>query len=868
MNIALEGVRFAVVELFRSIQALDARKTPGLSGSLRPLVGLARASLPIPEAAVLLREQADSELAAAGLPPISHWLDPRRPEVIAEAVIEASSSFRERALPPSLRAELARVVGRLEEQGAKTFVVRAAIVCDLPSEDLPIGRVHLSLAGLAAVEVAVREALVALYDVERLRELRERHVTSAGVCVWLQRMIEGEAAGVIFTRHPLMRDDHEWLIRAGWGLASAVRAGLVPSDVWRTTRAGHIRDAITVDKPVQIVATSEGKRVLREVSDASRRRPALAQSQLADLLKIAARAERHVGSAIRADFAIADGRPYIVRVDADVDRQKPRKTRENSAQVERDLWSSRELSESVPEVLTPLAWSLLRRFSRLGLVRALGAFGASIGEAALVTEVRGHAYVNIGALTQAVCRLPFVSPSALASVGLEPAIDVTSERASPLGLARAALAIYDSQVRFGRRIERVTDRVSGERSHFLGLDPRLLSPDAVERVLCDVELWLRDSGEALMRCYGLWLTSLVALRAIFVDHMGDEALRLEQDLLWGAAEIAPVASAEDMLSLSRTLANDPQAIAWAENGGSAPRVVTRSLHELALRHRQLGMVMMDPSSPRWLETLPRLGGALRLLLVDPMARAFAVDRVEIARGRRERAEREWRRRVPFTLWPIALLLVKRVRELTKAREQLLSDAAQAIFSVREIALDASRRMSLHSPDAPTDGAFFLELGELHAWLAEGSNEILERMTQRRVEHTIQKAMPPAASRFALRVRPAGIAQGDVLRGIQGSTGAGEGRIVRVRDGSELESLPRAAVLVVRACDVGLAPLLPAVRAVISEAGGLLSHGTMLGSALGVPVVVGVEGALTRFADGARVRVDADRAEVTVLDGSS
>jgi phosphohistidine swiveling domain-containing protein len=519
-------------------------------------------------------------------------------------------------------------------------------------------------------------------------------------------------------------------------------------------------------------------------------------------------------------------------------------------------------------VLTPLAWSLLRRFSRLGLVRALGAFGASIGETSLVTEVRGHAYVNIGALTQAVCRLPFVSPSALASVGLEPAIDVTSERASPIGLVRAALAIYDSQVRFGRRIERVKDRVSRERSHFLGLDPRLLSPDAVERVLCDVELWLRDSGEALMRCYGLWLTSLVALRAIFVEHMGEDALRLEQDLLWGAAEIAPVASAEDMLSLSRTLASDAEALAWAEHAGPAPRVVTRALHELAMRHRQLGMVMMDPSSPRWLETLPRLGGALRLLLADPMARAFALDRVEIARGRRERAEREWRRRVPFVLWPVALLLVKRVRELTKAREQLLSDAAQAIYSVREIALDASRRMSSHLPDAAPDSAFFLELSELHTWLAEGSGEILERMAQRRVEHAIQKTLPPAASRFALRVRPAALIEGDVLRGIQGSTGAGEGRIVCVRDGSELESLPRAAVLVVRACDVGLAPVLPAVRAVISEAGGLLSHGTMLGSALGIPVVVGVEGALARFSDGARVRVDADRAEVVVLDGGS
>jgi pyruvate,water dikinase len=856
------------VELFRWIQALDARKTLGLSGAMRPLVGLARAALPIPDAAVLLRDRTDALLAAADLPALDHWLDPRRPDVVPEAVSEAAASLRDRPVPRALSDDVARLVAQLHEQGAQTFVVSAAFVCDQPSEDRALGRVQLGLVG-KDVAAAVRDALAAAYDVERLRELRDRHVTSAGVCVLVQRMIEGDAAGVLFTRHPLMRDEHEWLLRAGFGLASAIRRGLAPSDVWRTTRLGHVRDAVVVDKHAQVVVTENGERTLREVPEAQRRRPALTQSQVAELLKIAARAERQIGSALRLDFAVAEGRAYIVRVDADTDRQKPRKIREGSGQAERDLWSSRELSESVPDVLTPLTWSLLRRFSRLGLVRALGAFGANVGETALVTEVRGHAYVNIGALTQAICRLPFVSPSALASVGLEPALDVNAERASPLGIARAALAIYDSQWRFGRRIERVKDQVRGERSHFLGLDPRLLSPDAVERVLCDVELWMRDSGEALMRCYGLWLTSLVALRAVFVDHMGDDALRLEQDLLWGAAEIAPVSSAEDMLSLSRTLASDREALHWAESAGPPPRVVTRALYELALRHRQLGMVLMDPSSPRWLENLPRLGGALRLLLADPMARAFAVDRVEIARGRRERAEREWRRRVPFSLWPVALLLIKRVRELTKAREQLLSDAAQAIFSVREIALDASRRMSFYLPDAPADAAFFLELSELHVWLAEGSNEMLDRMEQRRTEHAIQKALPPAASRFALRVRAAGDGvEGNVLRGIQGSTGAGEGRVVRVTDGSELESLPRAAVLVVQACDVGLAPVLPAVRAVISEAGGLLSHGTMLGSALGLPVVVGVEGALARLVDGARVRVDADRAEVTILDGST
>jgi phosphohistidine swiveling domain-containing protein len=104
--------------------------------------------------------------------------------------------------------------------------------------------------------------------------------------------------------------------------------------------------------------------------------------------------------------------------------------------------------------------------------------------------------------------------------------------------------------------------------------------------------------------------------------------------------------------------------------------------------------------------------------------------------------------------------------------------------------------------------------------------------------------------------------------VWGSGGAAEGKIYRVPHGARLEQLPRGAVLVVKACDVGLCTVLPSVRAVISEQGGTLSHGAMLGSALAVPVVVGVPNALARFTDGERVRVDADQYLIEKLEPAS
>lgn len=78
---------------------------------------------------------------------------------------------------------------------------------------------------------------------------------------------------------------------------------------------------------------------------------------------------------------------------------------------------------------------------------------------------------------------------------------------------------------------------------------------------------------------------------------------------------------------------------------------------------------------------------------------------------------------------------------------------------------------------------------------------------------------------------------------------------------------RGAVLVVRTLDPGLAPLLPRLGGLVAETGSLLSHLAILARELGVPTVVGVEGALDRFPAGTLVVVDGTTGEVAVSGAS-
>jgi pyruvate,water dikinase len=72
------------------------------------------------------------------------------------------------------------------------------------------------------------------------------------------------------------------------------------------------------------------------------------------------------------------------------------------------------------------------------------------------------------------------------------------------------------------------------------------------------------------------------------------------------------------------------------------------------------------------------------------------------------------------------------------------------------------------------------------------------------------------------------------------------------------------VLVVRALDLGLVPLLFVAGGVVAELGCGLSHGAVAARECGLPAVVGVPAATVTIADGELVRVDGDRGVVERL----
>ncbi|HEY3720744.1 MAG TPA: PEP-utilizing enzyme [Roseiarcus sp.] len=134
-------------------------------------------------------------------------------------------------------------------------------------------------------------------------------------------------------------------------------------------------------------------------------------------------------------------------------------------------------------------------------------------------------------------------------------------------------------------------------------------------------------------------------------------------------------------------------------------------------------------------------------------------------------------------------------------------------------------------------------------------------------------LPPAPARM---MRAIGIAlhslfasseaphKGATLRGLAASRGVYEGPARRVSSPSEFDRIVKGDVLVTESTTEAFNILLPLLGGIVTDSGGLLSHSAIVAREYGIPGVVGTRDATKKIADGARLRIDGDAGEVTVL----
>jgi pyruvate,water dikinase len=133
---------------------------------------------------------------------------------------------------------------------------------------------------------------------------------SVGVVV--QTLLNPDAAGVMFTEHPVTGAD-ERLIEASWGLGEAVVAGLVIPDHFRLDRSGRVLERKAGRKRIAVRSLPNGGTFEQQVSPAQVTQICLDDTQLAALGELALQCEKVYGPRRDIEWASQQGTIYLLQ---------------------------------------------------------------------------------------------------------------------------------------------------------------------------------------------------------------------------------------------------------------------------------------------------------------------------------------------------------------------------------------------------------------------------------------------------------------------------------------------------------------------------------------------------------------------------
>lgn len=879
--------------IVRRIESIVPRRAHAFGGKAKNLAALARAGFPVP-AAYALAASAAEDFFVSALP------EEDRPGALLAAPSSALSDERLRRLidkvrtapiPPNIEAALCEAFRALRAEGAVAVAVRSSSTRE-DQEGISSAGLHDSVLGVRTEEellAAARECWASLLSPAAVRYLRSLpadggEAPSVGIVV--QAMVPAEVAGVMFTLNPLSGDPGEMVINAAYGLGRTVMDGRVSPDTYRVDKAsGWVRDRVIGEKATAARWTGEGV-VEEEVSDELRREPCVGDDLLEALVDLGRRVEEHFDDARDVEWAAVGGTVYLLQARPVTALSTPprrgRRLRRPGSERARLVWSNVNVGEALPGVATPLTWSVLSDFSERGFRRAFRALGCTVPKnAELVASFRGRIYLNMTEFMEIASQVPGLRPRTLLSLGGGGEVERLELQVEEQGSARFWLRLPVTVARYLRENVGLTERVQrfekafGEECQRLtSIDLRVLSSSGLDRVLLRAERLLDDSGLVMLNVYGNLLATVVLLRAVLRLVAKDDADRLERELLAGLAEVesaAPGMALWHIAEMARAEPNarrvivgrDPDELSLDDlPNGPTRRALQRFLTAYGFR----GAREAEIGEPRWAEDPTLLFATLRAHLTR-QDRSF--DPIELESRQREvrdRASAELEGRLPLPAKWVLRHLLSLVRRFMRLRERLRAHVVQVLGLFRAVALDASRRLEVLEPGSGPDGAFFLSIDELHAFLQGDAPPLAPLIQRRRLQLERDRALPDPPDTFVgfpPLAEPSPEVT-DALTGLAACSGVARGKARVLSDASEASSLRAGEVLVAPYADVGWSPLFLVAAAVVTDLGGPLSHAAVVAREYGIPVVVNVKRGTKWISTGDHVEVDGSRGVVRIL----
>ncbi len=881
----------------KDLNELTRTDLPIAGGKGANLGALIHAGLPVPGGFVVTTEGYRDFVSHNGLDlrinQIMNTIQPDDPDMLEQASAEIRATFQAGSVPADLRDEIRAAYTKLEKNCA------VAVRSSATAEDLPdlsfAGQqdTYLNIVGEDALLEGTVNCWASLWTARAIGYRAHNAIPHADVAlaVVVQRMVQSEASGVLFTANPLTGKRAETVIDATLGLGEALVSGQVVPDHYVVDREHClIVEKILGDKALIITGVEGGGTVTRMVNAAGRQ--ALPDDRILELAELGRLAEESFGGPQDMEWALADGRLYVVQ-SRPVTSLYPLPPAAPDGRLEMLL--SFGVWQGMLDPYTPLGQDVFR-YLVVGFARKFGS-DADPREQRVMLTAGERLFVNLTDLLQnpagrnvADLFLTSIDPEThrIIQILLEnPRFSkiVPSSLKDLINLMRVVLPLAGNAIRnmlapargrkrLEKRIDTLLEEIRTKCATASDLSALLRVFEETTAIMPTRMLPTLVGGIASGQApYQILLRKLDIpdARNLLVELTRGMAhnVTTQMDLeLWEAAQ----AIRSDAAAAGHFSSTPVEILVDEYRHGGLPPDAQKAIEKFLSVYGVRGVGEIDMGRPRWLEHPSNLFQALKSYLdLDPDTGPDVIFRRGVAKA--DEAEKSIlaalrEKSFGFMKSGIVKSMIHAFRELGGLRETPKFFVVRILSTYRYALLAEGEKLVKAGVLAAADDVMFLHLWELEELAAGANRDWKPLIAERRAVYTreLRRRRIPRillTDGTAYYDAPSAGDRKNTISGSPVSAGVVEGNVRVVLDPHGAQLQP-GEIMVCPATDPAWTPLFLAAGGLVTEVGGMMTHGSVVAREYGIPAVVGVSEATSRLVTGQRVRVDGSTGVIEVV----
>lgn len=732
---------------------------------------------------------------------------------------------------------------------------------------------YLNVIGADAVLDRVRRCWASLFSDRAVAYRMRRDTDPRGVrmAVVVQRMVDADASGVMFTADPVSSNRETVVVESTYGLGEALVSGRATCDAHHIRRGEIIGQSIRV-KQTAVRAAPDGGIREQSIDVDLQLRPALSEEQVLELARLGRRIEAGLGCAQDVEWCLVDGSFQIVQ-------SRPITTLFPLPHVD-DLRNHVYVSVGHNQMMTDA-------------LRPLGLSFWQMTTPAPMTEIGGRLFVDVTArLSTTAGRRGLLEMFGRGDPLVVDALETVISRDDALS------SVPDDGVE-------APPVVSGNAVDPIPTDPTIVT-SLIEQTRTSIERTRKEISEHVgEELFDFIVDDLLELRALLSGPLTHKAALAGMEATWwlndrltewlgdraavdGLTQSAPGNVTSEMglalLEVADAIRPHPQVVAHLDTIGSDDGflagldrveggVEARAAIEWFLERYGMRCVgEIDITRPRWAEQPGELVPTI-LANIENFHPGEGPRRFERGRRRAEATERELLERLRELpdgdrKSAEAKEMIDRLRTFIGFREYPKYGMVSRYLIYKQALLREAERLVQAGVLNERDDAFYLRFEELRDAVRDLAVDQALIDARKTAQQSYEALFPPRVLATASGGENGTYRRDDLppgaLVGLPVSAGVVEGRSRVVTDLAEADLRP-GDILVTTHTDPSWSPLFVTIAGLVTEVGGLMTHGAVVAREYGLPAVVGVERATTEIHDGERIRLNGVLGYVELLD---